>query len=276
MRPGSRPRSRICASSSELLEARRQIGLIGPGQVAVDASEMERGLSRDGLEQRQRVFPRNAGSAHPGIDCDVDVQRLREIPGRSGQQGHLPGVKNGRGELEADGGLGFPSVEDSAQDQDGFADTRVAEFGPLGDGGHCKPAATRLDEGLRHPDCPVSVRVRLDDGHQLARFGASPGLGKIDPNRPEVDRRSRRPPAHSRSPLVPERDPTEGLRDVASESGGFASVPAYRIHNASNAAGKSGVRFDTPSASSSFRSDEADGYRAQTTTPTACQSARQR
>jgi len=184
------------AQRPELFEARRQIGLIGPRQMTVDAPEMEPGLSRNRLEQRQRVFPRNADSAHPGIDFDMDAQRLREIPGRSGQQGHLPGVENGRGEVETDGGFGFARVEDPTQDQDGFADARVPEFGPLGDGHHRKPAATRVDEGPRDLGRPVPVRVRLDDGHQLAPFGASPGLGKIGPDRPEVDRRSRRPPAH--------------------------------------------------------------------------------
>jgi len=188
------------AERPELFEARRLIGLVGPCQVAVGAAEMERGLSHDGFEQRQRVFPRNADSAHPGIDFDVDAQRLREIPGRGGQQGHLPGVKDGLGEIEADGGCGFTRVEDPTQDQDGFADARVPEFGPLGDGHHRKPAATRVDEGPRDPGRPVPVRVRLDDGHQLAPFGASPGLGKIGSNRPEVDRRSRRPPAHRRPP----------------------------------------------------------------------------
>jgi len=188
------------AERSGLFEARRQIGLVGPGQMAEDTPEMECGLARDGFEQRQRVFPRNAGPAHPGIDFDVDAQRPREIPGRSGQRGHLPGVKDGRGEIETDGALGFPGAGTPPQYQDGFADARVAEFGPLGDGGHRKPAATRLDEGARHPGRPVPVRVRLDDGHHLARFGASPGLGKIGLNRPEVDRRSRRPPAHSQSP----------------------------------------------------------------------------
>ena len=147
-----------------------------------------------------------------------------------------------------------------------------------------QPASTRARE-TRGAPCPyASALTTAINSRASARRLASAKLARIA-------RRSivalvghpllSKPPARSATPrwgCAPprevadfpgqERNPRMGSRDAASESAGFANASrrigsiTHRTRRANRSLGL------TPSApSSSFRSDEADGYCARTTTP---------
>ena len=92
----ARPRlGEHAAQDRELLEGRREIGLVGAREMREDALERERRLARHRLEQRRRLLRRHAHPTHPGVDLDLHgparAPRARgarhgfELPARGGR-----------------------------------------------------------------------------------------------------------------------------------------------------------------------------------------------
>ena len=162
----------------QLLVGEERIGIVGGGEVGIEAFEVQIWQAQDAADDVHSFFRRRAVAGHACIDFDLDVADLAGRGRRIGDTQRAGPIGERRGQLQRDD-FGEVFRIQSTQEQDRLAESRLPQptrFADAGDG--CAAGAGtygRLgDGGGAH-----AIRLRLYYGsHALAGRGS--GLQRMD------------------------------------------------------------------------------------------------
>src|SRR5205807_6877562 len=162
----------------QLLVREERIGVVGGGEVRVEALQVQAGKIAEAANDGHRLIGWGAIAGHARIDFDLDVADLAGGGRRVGDTQRAGPIGERRGQLQRDD-FGEVFRIQSTQEQDRLAESRLPQptrFADAGDG--CAAGAGtygRLgDGGGAH-----AIRLRLYyGGHALAGCGS--GLQRMD------------------------------------------------------------------------------------------------
>jgi hypothetical protein len=158
----------------QLLQGIPLVGLVGRGEVRVDAFQRHAGVFLQRFGQQARLPRQQARAAHARVDLQVDPRGLPHASGdggqhldllaRDGRQAHVAGDEFLQG--VADGGLA-PKRAGREERQQRLGTAKVADGDGLF-GRRNREVVAKGADGIKQQVQPVAIAVGLDDGAELS------------------------------------------------------------------------------------------------------------